>query len=1135
VKLKDLKIGTQLKIGFGIILLLIAVLSIISWQMNNRLAQQSTEMYEHPLMVSRALGELNVDIMAMRLEFRNFLLAKDVKGRQTAILNSDIYQSNAEKQFAKLNENYLGPATDIENAKNAFERWVMIRKENRETGRNGKIDEAMSRLEATGDIGKEREEMLVKIKIIDDFALNKGDQFYQNSIELKKSLNSLLGFLVVAILLLTLIVIYVLDGNIRRPLEELTSVSHRFINGETTVRSNYASRNEFGILSNSINNLANTVETEYELNDKVSAIAGIMLSEDEAHRFCHTLLNSLLAHTASQMGALYLLNEEKTEFNHFECIGMNDTGCKPFSSVHFEGEFGVALASKKLQHITNIPEDTRFTFSTVNGKFIPREIITIPIVTGNETIAVISLATIKSFSENSLRLLNTILSTLSARLDGILSSRKIVVFSKQLKSQNSELETQSRELAKASSYTRSLIEASVDPLVTIDPDGQIMDVNKATELVTGRSRQELISTDFSGYFTEPAKAEAVYQQVFREGSVLNYELAIQHAQGDITPVLYNASVYRDETGKVIGVFAAARDITERKIAEKELNNRSEILAAANIELESQKRELSTQTSELTEQNIELEMQKKQLDEANKLKTSFLSNMSHELRTPLNSVIALSGVLSRRLTGKIADEEYSYLDVIERNGKLLLSLINDILDLSRIESGHEDIEINRFNVNGLIREVVDLIEPQSIQKNIGLRYRAEDDLPNLKSDYEKCRHILQNIIANAVKFTEEGRVEITTRVNGETIHIAVSDTGIGISSEYLPYIFDEFRQADNSNSKKYGGTGLGMAIAKKYAELLGGSIAVESILGKGSKFTLSLPLHFAVLNTNVEILEIDHRKHKQITGKHTGHINTKDKTILLVEDTEAVITQMKDMLEPLGYNIITAHNGSEALEQIAQNIPNGMILDLMMPGVDGFEVLKRIREEEKTDHLPVIILTAKYVTKEELAFLKHNSIHQLIQKGNINRGQLLDAVGQMMFPKTKELKSPVKTSVRKPVSGVPLVLVVEDNPDNMLTIKAMLQGKCEIIEAIDGLGGIEMAHKYQPHLILMDIALPGMNGITTLSEIRKESSLKNTPVVAVSASAMKGDREDFIAQGFDEYISKPIDSKLFEKVLKEWIG
>jgi signal transduction histidine kinase/CheY-like chemotaxis protein/HAMP domain-containing protein len=1015
MNLTDLKIGTQLKIAFGIIVLLITILGAISYQQADKLAQQTKDLYLHPLTVRQAIDELKADILTMQLEFRNLLLANDEKGKQNAMQTTEIAQVDATKQFDILYDRYLGPRSDIDKAHNAFVRWVTVRTGNREIVYNGKISETMSLLEDTGDIGIVRQQLMDAINVIDDFAVDKSIKFYANAEALKNALNNQLAFLVAFILLLTVLITYFLNRSIRRPIDELTEVTRHFREGKMEVRSKYQSANEFGQLSNSYNDLADTIETEMNLNVQAAKLAGVMLSEDDAHKFSHALLSSLLEQTNSQMGAVYFLNDKKTEFERFECLGMDSEGCKPFSAVHFEGEFGVALSTQKLNHITTIPEDTRFSFHTVSGKFVPREIITIPIVSGNETVAVISLATIRSFTKKNIRLINTILSTLSARMGGILAYRKMIDFSLQLEQQNIELQTQREEM-----------------------------------------------------------------------HILN----------------------------------------------KELTHRSETLSEANSELIAQKRELSAQASELTEQNVELEMQKKQLDESNRLKTSFLSNMSHELRTPLNSVIALSGVLNRRLSGKLPDEEYSYLNVIERNGKQLLSLINDILDLSRIEAGREDVEINRFSIRELVNEVVEMIEPQANQKNISLHYITAKELTPIKSDYIKCRHILQNIVANAVKFTEEGGVEIIAEEMAESIRITVSDTGIGIDREHVPHIFDEFRQADGSNSRKYGGTGLGLAIAKKYAEMLDGRIEVESTPGKGSKFMLILPIQYRSVHTKIEDY-VDHMN--QTKSSFNGEMNASGKTILLVEDTDAVIIQMKEILVQQGYNILVARNGNEALDQIEHQIPDAMILDLMMPEVDGFEVLKRIRNEEKTDHLPVIILTAKYVTKEELAFLKSNSIYQLIQKGDINKDQLLNTVAQMIFPEAVKVDVPATKPPRIPISGTPLVLIVEDNPDNMTTIKALLDGKCQIIEAEDGRTGVEMARKHQPHLILMDIALPGMNGIEALIEIRNDEKLEFVPIIAVSASAMKGDREDFIALGFDSYISKPIDNKVFKAIIAEYLN
>ncbi len=994
MKMNDLNIGTQLKIGFGIIVFLILILGVISWQQSDKIVQQATTLYEHPLKVRRAISELKIDILSIRLYYRDLLTSKNEQERQNSIVNISLHQADAEFNFGILSNQYLGPKADIEEAHKAFLLWISMLEADKDLAQSGKITEALRRFEANGDIGRERELMLKSVKKIDEFAINKANQIYNKTVELKVSLERRLTIVVAWVLALALLIIALLVRNIHRPIKELNLVTKLFSEGKFDSRSSYVSKNEFGMLANSFNSLAKTIQEEFTFKDRSVRLNSFMLKDLESHSFRQQVLEPLMKLTNSQVGAIYLLNDQKTMYEHFESIGLDSTVNKSFSAQNFEGEFGTVLATKKIAHITNIPAETQFSLTTVSGVLRPKAIITIPLIDKKEIISMISLSSLQGYDSIAIRLVTDTQGALTAWMNAMISNRKIVKMSESLTMQNHELEAQKKELA-------------------------------------------------------------------------------------------------------------------------------------------------TQAGELLEQNTELEMQKIQLAESNQLKSSFLSNMSHELRTPLNSVIALSGVLNRRLHNKIPADEYSYLNVIERNGKQLLTLINDILDLSRIEAGYEELAISTFKIDELIHEVVDLIRPQAKQKRINLTYFPDSELPVMTCDFEKCRHILQNIVANAIKFTEKGEVVIVAKADVQTIRIEVKDTGIGIEKEFLSQIFDEFRQADSSNARKHGGTGLGLSIAKKYAAFLGGSITVESERGKGSTFTLILPLQPKKDQVIEEQEVIRQTIDLQNLEQDLNEVNSVKKTILLVEDTEAIIVQLKDMLQSQGYEISVARNGNEALEQIAVNIPDALVLDLMMPEVDGFEVLRCIREKEETAHLPVVILTAKYVTKEELAFLKHNNVHQLIQKGDINKNQLLNAVARMMYPEKNNVSQADEKPKPKPnlnlPSNIPVILVVEDNPDNLLTIKALLSGYGEIIEANDGTIGIEMALQHLPHLILMDIALPGINGIETLQKLRNEESLKQIPVVAVSASAMKGDREQLIENGFDDYISKPIDNNVFIQVVKKWTG
>ena len=555
-----------------------------------------------------------------------------------------------------------------------------------------------------------------------------------------------------------------------------------------------------------------------------------------------------------------------------------------------------------------------------------------------------------------------------------------------------------------------------------------------------------------------------------------------------------------------------------------------MLEDQNKVLEAQRGELESQAGELKVQNVELEKQKRQLDEANRLKTHFLSNMSHEIRTPLNSVIALSGVLSRRLQNRIGEEELSYLNVVERNGKHLLALINDILDISRIESGREVVETSQFNLCDLVNEVIHLIHPQAEAKGLTMDKVSGDCSSVMISDAAKIRHILQNLIGNAVKFTEKGQIRTNILSSGSMIEIVVTDTGIGIDEAHLPHIFDEFRQADSSTSRKYGGTGLGLAIARKYAHMLGGSIEVKSSPGSGSEFRLRLPL--SIQDGIVQVSSVYEKFSLPSDGPENNAFSSTSagKNVLLVEDSEAAIVQIKDVLEPEGFEIWVAENGEIALERIHKNIPDAIILDLMMPGIDGFELLIRLRSMEGTRHLPVLILSAKHITPEELKVLKNNNVFQLIQKGDVNREELLSTVRRMLRIGTKD--SPLSIRARNVVSRPrPLVLVVEDNEDNYLTVEALLKEDYNVAAAADGHEAVERARILVPDLILMDIALPGMDGIKAFYEIRKLPSLQFVPIIALTASAMTTERETILAHGFDAYIPKPIDADEFFKTLK----
>ncbi|HEV2200836.1 MAG TPA: PAS domain S-box protein [Bryobacteraceae bacterium] len=354
---------------------------------------------------------------------------------------------------------------------------------------------------------------------------------------------------------------------------------------------------------------------------------------------------------------------------------------------------------------------------------------------------------------------------------------------------------------QASQYARSLIEASLDPLVTISAEGKITDVNEASVQATGVERERLIGTDFSSYFTEQDKAREGYQRVFSEGFVRDYALAIRHVTERVTDVLYNASVYRDEKGKVLGVFAAARDVTERKRFEQSLQ------------------------------------------EANRMKSEFLANMSHELRTPLNGIIGFTEFLIDEKPGPLKPKQKEYLSDVLNSARHLLQLINDVLDLAKVEAGKMELHPEVFPVRKAVEEVTAVIKGIAHKKHIVVGVEIGEGLDAVLLDQHKFKQVLYNLLSNAVKFTDEGgKVEIrAARLRPERLEVQVRDTGIGIKSEDINRLFTEFEQLDAGTARRFEGTGLGLALTKKIVEFQGGRIGVESEPGKGSVFSVVLPI------------------------------------------------------------------------------------------------------------------------------------------------------------------------------------------------------------------------------------------------------------------------------------------------------
>jgi signal transduction histidine kinase/CheY-like chemotaxis protein len=985
MKLREMRIGLLLRLGIGMIVTFVLLLGALTWVQSEGIWQQTRVMFEHPLQVRAAVSELRFDLRRADAAMQAQILSGDSHGLAILSHQLDEYTAGTAEHLETMRRQFLGDQKEVDALTVALTRLATARTEAVVLLTHGKTQEGVERVGPLGVVSKHLAEVDARLLAIDSFAADKASQLYRAAERTSMDVKDQTVAVVALLALFAAFIGWLLVRAIQAPLAELTATAEQLGAGHMDARCRAtATGHEFAALATSFNAMADVIQSEAKINANVAQLAEAMLREEEAQPFFRSLLTQLMQMTGSQVAAVYLLNESKTAFEHFDSIGLTEGKRSDFSVLDAEGELGAACVTRKIQRVTDIPSDTRFSFAAVAGEFIPREILTIPVSTDAQVTAIISLASLRTYDAASMRVVQAVWSVLAARVDGVL---------------------------------------------------------------------------------------------------------------------------------------AARDVRLLAIRLDEMNR----------ELHQQQRELAAQTTELTEQNAELAIQKRQLDESNRLKSAFLSNMSHELRTPLNSVIALSGVLARRLTGRIPQEELGYLEVIERNGRNLLTLINDVLDLSRVEAGRDDVQIAPVVLRDVVGDVMGVVGPLAREKGIRLDSAVVADLPKIQTDPDKLAHILQNLVANAVKFTEVGQVTVSATVGHEWAEVLVTDTGIGIAAHLLQAIFDEFRQGDGSTSRRYGGTGLGLAIARKYARLLGGDISVESTPGKGSTFRLRLPVEPVGRGAAMPVapsLRVARRTPSGAIRAMNGE------RILLVEDSEPAVVQVTEALQSQGYHVDVARDGKAALEFLKWALPNAIILDLMMSEVDGFQVLADIRQSERTAELPVLILTAKHVTPEELSFLSGNHVHELVQKGDIDKGGLLEAVANMVLPRAEVTKtaSPVEVKRRAKPSPRPRILVVEDHADNLLTLQAMLRDSHEVISAPDGRIGVELARLHRPDVILMDIAMPNMSGVDALHELRRDEHLRDIPVIAVTASAMGGDRTTILAQGFDGYVSKPLSLERLTQAL-----
>jgi PAS domain S-box-containing protein len=610
-------------------------------------------------------------------------------------------------------------------------------------------------------------------------------------------------------------------------------------------------------------------------------------------------------------------------------------------------------------------------------------------------------------------------------------------------------------------YTRSLIESNIDALMTTDPRGIISDVNQQMIALTGRTRDELIGAPCRNFFTDPVRADAAIKRVLTENKVSNYELTVRARNGEETVVSYNAATFHDRERKLQGVFAAARDVTELKRFERALQ------------------------------------EKKELEHASRMKSGFLATMSHELRTPLNAIIGFSEALKDGLVGEISAVQHEYIGDIFSSGQHLLSLINDILDLSKVEAGMMTLDLEAVDLNSMLSNSLSIVREQAAAQRIQLELEIGEDLGVPQLDMRKTKQIVYNLLSNAVKFSASGgRVTLRARrvsrstvgslpgawpVHGfpladngyeEFLEICVSDTGIGISPENMAKLFQAFSQIDSSLSRKFEGTGLGLAMVKQLAELHGGAVAVASAEGEGARFAAWLPLRLPA--------DAAATLAPGAGAQPFAAAKPNERIALVVEADDRVADLIRVLLEEEGFSVLRAATAEAAVLLAPQQTLSLITIDLELPGADGWEFFQQIRESNTLAQVPVVIVAGPADSNLALS----GGAAAVLQKP-ISRAQLKASLANLGLHPAEE--------------HTHTVLVVDDDPTAVEVIAAFLPTPAyAVVRAYGGREAITLAQRVRPDLILLDLMMPEVSGFDVVEALQRNTDTARIPILVVTA-------------------------------------
>jgi PAS domain S-box-containing protein len=880
-----------------------------------------------------------------------------------------------------------------------------------------------------------------------------------------------------------------------------------------------------------------------ELNEKING-------DQSIEELANNTISFLCAYLKGTIGAVYLLNDKDNTLvlsGQYAFSSPEDT--KEKFTLN-EGLIGQAAREKKQISLTEITEEhIRITSSVLNAK--PKNLLITPFLFEGKTAGVIEIGRLTDFNEAEKKFINVSMDSIAISFNTAVGKKNLKTLNELLKGKEQQLSNQINAINKSN--------ASIE----FDLNGTILGANENFLNLLGYTENEIVGKHHSILVEKGYAATKEYRQFWdnlKKGEFQQDEFMRIHKNGEPVWLLGSYNPILDAFGKPYKILKIATDVTLAKkqaqeLAQQteELQTQQEELKQMNEELEEQAQNLKQQQEELQMSNEELEEQTQSLEEKNKeveaaknnieqktkqleisskYKSEFLANMSHELRTPLNSLLILSKDLSENRKKNLDNIQVESAEIIYNSGQDLLVLINEVLDLSKIEAGKMSITIERVSLKIFTDDLIRNFKHHAEQKGLKLNVKLDKDLPeSIHTDSQRLNQILKNLISNAIKFTEKGSVSISfKRYTESTVIISVTDTGIGIQEDKQMAIFEAFQQAEGGTSRKYGGTGLGLSISRELAKLLGAEIKLSSKINEGSTFSVIIPLEIhqeqEPLGTSTvnrpglykprpdsyrEENDVKFLNYPTIKDDRNS-LTTDDKVvILIIEDDLKFASILLEQANKKGFKCLSAATGEDGLLLAAKYKPQAIILDMGLPGINGHEVLLELKANPSIRHIPVHIISAN---EQSLEPIKEGAIEYLTKP--INKKDLEEAFNKIEKFVSRKIKN---------------LLIIEDNENSRKAMQILIgHSDIKIFEAKNGKDALAMYQENYIDCIILDIGLPDISGFDLIHKLKDIKDHNIPPIIIYTGKELTKEENNELNKYAESIIVKGVKSE--ERLLDE---